>query len=577
MDRDSINLFKKRFLEYNRVRYEEIPNWSVALNSLTVDDINVLEYIPDPESKYRTVLTEVQSDKFHLTGLNQQYTKAYFGTETIAQLSDKKVYPDLYSVLNLNIAGVFFYINEEEPEFPHVVVATSFIRKWDDGLSFVREVVDTINKYTHYDLKLSECTVDLNETDSSGERLVMDVEIDNHTIWGKIKVGQIPAHYPLGTYPYEYLGKFNEFHLINKEALLNLADIADSSMDAKYQLEDPLVWLKFRYYGKTMYVPKYPILTNVSWNQLNERGMCLGKTIIKAADGQQYRLRLLNISELEEGNEWDNLIKRCVADSGMTEWEAFNYKNEMQYGYRAGITYFYSGVLTEGVTADEQRYIVGGRALVNEKVPVSPTAKQTSMTAADYYTNTTYAGWLPVLELRGCDVIDIDTIHPHWLDLRDPIPDQTYSEQTTPEGMVFSVKVTGTDFLGPEEASITVDSFSEGEIKKISVELTEVMFEGAEPYIAAHSGTTGGVKKIEYVNRSSVNTDDNILDISVDPDSQTKLVGFVYPSANLTQMVDGKMFFDNPSMGGVSYINFEYLSRPHTSLKDPVCFLAPKV
>lgn len=523
MSRDSINLFKKRFLDYNRVRYADDDNWRIALESLKVDDIRVLKYMPDPESKFRTVLTEVQSDKFNLSGLDQKYTKAYFATDIISMISDKTVYPDLISVLNLNIMGVFLYQNSEEPEFPHVVVTTNFIRRWNDGLEFIKEVLTTINDYTHYEIYQHECTFSKNEEDSSGDREVIDVDIGNHTIWGNIKVAQIPAAYPLGTYPYEYLGKFNEFHLIDKESLLNLADLPDSVMDINHRPKTPMIWLKFRYYGKIFYVPKYPILTNVSWNQLNERGMCSGKTIIRAMDGNEYRLRLLCISDADNENEWDNLIKRCVADSGMTEWEAFNYKNEMQYGYKAGITYYYSGVLTEGVTADEQRYIVGGRALVNEKSPVSPTAKQTAKTI-DSYTNITYAGWLPVLELRGVDPIQADTVHPHWVDLKDPVPEMNYADVEPNPDMVFAIRVNSIKSLNNGNVDIEVSYQDDVSVDIITVTNVTLLSEVPEPEISAQVFGEDSTQIITINKLSQPALDEGILNISIDVSADAFLI-----------------------------------------------------
>lgn len=572
MSRESINLFKERFLKYNRVRYSDVDNWRIALESLTVDDINVLKYMPDPESQYRTVLTEVQSDKFSLTGLDQRYTKAYFGTDTISKLSDKTIYPDLISILNMNVLGVFFYENQEEPEFPHVVIATSFLRKWTEGIEFINEVMSNINKYTHYDLLQSECDIQKNEEDSSGDRVVVDVVIDNHTIWGSIKVGQIPAAYPLGTYPYEYLGKFNEFHLIGKDALLTLANIVDGPMDEQYQLKTPLVWLKFRYYGRTLYVPKYPILTNVSWNLLNERGMTSGKTVITGADGQEYRLRLLNISDIDNENEWDNLIKRCVADSGMTEWEAFNYKNEMQYGYRAGITYYYSGVLTEGVTADEQRYIVGGRALVNEKSPVSPIAKQTAKTI-DSYTNITYAGWLPVLELRGVDPIISNTIHPHWIDLKDPIPEQVYADVEPDPNMVFSIRLMDTDFIGPAETDLEIVIDGESDASKLILLRTTSTSLLEDPDLSIELDGTGTVNKAILLTIKDTSTLEGFTDLSVDAKQDAFYVGYKRHTTAFASVLPPDPYVATEAEANVKFVSLKTVSKPQGSLATPYCFI----
>lgn len=528
MSRDSINLFKKRFLDYNRVRYADDDNWRIALESLNVDDIRVLKYMPDPESKFRTVLTEVQSDKFNLSGLDQKYTKAYFGTDVISLLSDKTIYPDLVSVLNLNTMGVFFYKNNEEPEFPHVIVATNFVRRWNDGLPFINEVLKTINTYTHWDIKFNECTFNKNEEDSSGDREVIDVDIDNHTIWGSIKVGQIPAAYPLGTFPYEYFGKFNEFHLIGKESLLTLADIPDSVMDEKHRPSTPLIWLKFRYFGRILYVPKYPILTDVSWDILNSKNMCGGKKIITALDGNEYRIRLLCISDKQNENEWDNLITRCIDGAELMEWEAFNYGREMQYSYSDGTIRHYSSVLTEGYDSSEPHYLVGGEGDYKKKVSVAKDKPSVGGAASDGsgVPILMHGGWLPVLELRGCDPIDGDTIHPHWMDLKDPIPEMNYADVEPGPDMVFTVRLKKFDCIGINDTDLDFDFTSDENLKTIAIKSVEIVSDVPEPSIIDFGKSSASVVGITLLTVSQVDASDISPDLEIVPVSDALYIDY---------------------------------------------------
>ncbi|UYE93541.1 virion structural protein [Shewanella phage FishSpeaker] len=552
MSRDSINLFKKRFLEYNRVRYVEEDNWRIALESLTVDDINVLEYVPDPESKYRTVLTEVQSDKFSLTGLDQKYTKAYFGTDTVSMLSDRFIYPDLVSVLNLNILGMFFYENKEEPEFPHVVIATNFLREWSEGLPFINEVLEAINTYTKYDIKMIECTFSKNEEDSSGTREVIDVDLDNHTIWGSIKVGQIPAAYPLGTYPYEYLGKFSEFHLIEKNKLLELSNIPDSPLDEQSRLETPFVWLKFRYYGKIVYIPKYPILSGVSWNTLNDRGLVGGKTIITGLDGNEYRLRLVLVND--EENEWDNLIKRCVDGSEMMEWEAFNYSNEMQYSGAQGST----AVLTEGIDSTQQNYLVGGAGMVDLITPIAKGTTQVS---------NRLVSWLPVLELRGCDPIDADSVHPHWVDLKDPIPDQYDVEYELPPDMTFAIRLKKVEYEGKNLATISVEAESPSDTAIVYPTKVSVLSEIEEPDLEPVS--VSAISIVYPLRVSEAALDEGVLDMSVSAVQDAYFISVDTLKEVPIGISEAVIDLPSETDATIKRTRISYLSEPTKTISEP--------
>lgn len=568
MSRDSINLFKKRFLDYNRVRYADDDNWRIALESLKVDDIRVLKYMPDPESKFRTVLTEVQSDKFNLSGLDQKYTKAYFATDIISMISDKTVYPDLISVLNLNIIGVFLYQNSEEPEFPHVVVTTNFIRRWNDGLEFIKEVLTTINDYTHYEIYQHECTFSKNEEDSSGDREVIDVDIGNHTIWGNIKVAQIPAAYPLGTYPYEYLGKFNEFHLIDKESLLNLADLPDSVMDINHRPKTPMIWLKFRYYGKIFYVPKYPILTDVSWDLLNSKGMCGGKRIITCLDGNQYRLRLLCISDKENENEWENLIHRCIDTSPNMEWEAFKYTTEMQYSYSDGTIRHYSSVLTEGYDSTEQLYLVGGEGNFKRKDKVSSGNKSVAGGSSDGFPILVHGGWLPVLELRSVDPIQADTVHPHWIDLKDPVPEMNYADVEPNPDMVFAIRVNSVKSLNNSNVDIEVSYQDDVSVDIITVTNVTLLSDVPEPEISAEVFGEDSTQIITINKLSQPALDEGVLNISVDVSTDAFLIDNIRAGETST-VTPGYGWIPDDNETSANFVSVVRVANPKALITSP--------
>ena len=87
-------------------------------------------------------------------------------------------------------------------------------------------------------------------------------------------------------------------------------------------------WLKFIYKGKVLYVPKKPIRSELSWNDLQQKGAVTGTTIV-TIKGRQYKVRLMKGSGVNPyrgvndapddpftiGSEYNDLMYRvCTVD-----------------------------------------------------------------------------------------------------------------------------------------------------------------------------------------------------------------------------------------------------------------------
>lgn len=487
MERDSVNLFKQRVLDYNRVRYADDVNWSIAFNSLNVDDINVLEYVPDPEDETISVVTKIASDKFSLNGIDQKYTKVPFRNEVVSKSSDLTIYPDIVTIANLATTGMFYYTNPEDETAPSVALTGVLLYNEDDGFLLLQEIVDQINTNTHYDIKLSECVITRNN--SYPELEVYDVKINGNIIYGWIQFIKIGAIYPVGTYPYEYLGKFGENYLVDKETLLTTANIFDGEFD-QYRPDTALVWLKFRYFGKIVFIPKMPILSDVSWDTLNQAKMTMGQTIIMGNDGNEYRMRLLNVDHDYGDDEFTNLLYRCVRENTLGEqWEVFDYSTEMTYGSPHSHS---ATPVTEGVDLISQRYFAGVNRLETEDLILPATTDQTYVLSANRQWGN-HGAWLPVLELRGIDPIDPNTVRAVWLDIVPVIPNTPHFTSLPNPKDVFPIKLLGV-IVDSEivEPDISLEGVTTpGEIKPLVFVSRKMITSIYEPELIMEDGSSG--------------------------------------------------------------------------------------
>lgn len=489
MERDSVNLFKQRVLDYNRVRYADDVNWSIAFNSLNVDDIKVLEYVPDPENPAIFVVTKIASDKFSLNGIDQKYTKATFDSDVISKPSDTTVYPDLLTISNLAMTGMFYYESEGPESYPLVAITGGLLYSEEDGVLLLQEIVKQINQNTYYDIKLSDCTI--TKDNSIPEVEMYDVLINGNIIFGLIKFMKIDVIYPMGTYPYEYLGKFGEHYLVEKDTLLATANIFDGEFD-QYRPDTALVWLKFRYFGKIVYIPKMPILSDVSWDILNQAKMTMGQTVIMGNDGNEYRLRLLNVDPEYGEDEFKNLLYRCVRENTMGEqWEVFDYSTEMTYGYPNSRSV---APVTEGVDIISQRYFAGVNRLETEELILPVTTNQTYVLSTDRKLGN-HGAWLPVLELRGVDPINTNTARAEWADIVPVVPNSPHFTSLPNPKDVFPIKLLGAivnadidepELIIPRESSAL-------EIKPLALKTMKSPADIDEPVISLEDGTSENI------------------------------------------------------------------------------------
>lgn len=164
-------------------------------------------------------------------------------------------------------------------------------------------------------------------------------------------------------------------------------------------------WLKFNYYGKTLYIAKKPFRYGISWNAIYLRGAVYGDDTnglyIGASavtqnrkvwlDGKQYRVRLLfgsatNPGTGTPGRELRELLDRVYADTdywpGQT-WGAYS-ADDLGFGATATANGFYNWMI-ETYNANTANRLVYKYSTAHSQIA--------------YTTANNAEAWRPVLEL----------------------------------------------------------------------------------------------------------------------------------------------------------------------------------
>lgn len=160
-------------------------------------------------------------------------------------------------------------------------------------------------------------------------------------------------------------------------------------------------WLKFSYYGKTLYIAKKPFRTNVTWADIYTAGAVYGnnsygrvysggasklQNTTVVIGGKTYRVRLIKSAATDPtattvaASELGDLVKRINSSAGGI-WPTFN---STELGFAGGPGSFTWLVETRTSNLNARLHCYG------------PTMGMTQDLAT---TRDTYYGWRPVLEL----------------------------------------------------------------------------------------------------------------------------------------------------------------------------------
>lgn len=194
-----------------------------------------------------------------------------------------------------------------------------------------------------------------------------------------------------GTLTNGYFGEINQEDLISHSDLFAMTN---TEMLGAYETSASNKWLKFAVEGKILYVSKTTLRKNLSWNDLNSRGLIDG-SFSTFIGSNKFVIRLLTGSTIVPqgqltGGEWDDTIKKVLATPNGTGDYASYQPNEL--GFDSPVTAMYSicaDTHPTSVTYAVVRGGVTGVVLLNDqKTTVS-----------------TNRGWRPVLEWVSPDEV----------------------------------------------------------------------------------------------------------------------------------------------------------------------------
>lgn len=143
-----------------------------------------------------------------------------------------------------------------------------------------------------------------------------------------------------GTLTNGYFGEVDQEDLISHS---DLFDRTNTEMLGAYETSASNKWLKFAVEGKILYVSKTTLRRNLSWNDLNSRGLIDG-SFSTFIGSNKFVIRLLTGSTIVSqgqliGGEWDDTIKKVLATPNGTGDYASYQPNELGFGSSVTATY----------------------------------------------------------------------------------------------------------------------------------------------------------------------------------------------------------------------------------------------
>ncbi|EPS55310.1 TPA: hypothetical protein ACXDAY_001112 [Clostridium botulinum] len=94
-------------------------------------------------------------------------------------------------------------------------------------------------------------------------------------------------------------------------------------------------WIHIAENNKHIYISDQVLVTDISWNYLNERNMIFGTPV--TIDGKEYKLRILTGGDLQnQNNEWDTIIRNTANITGLPKPTQEDLTNTNTYGQLDG-------------------------------------------------------------------------------------------------------------------------------------------------------------------------------------------------------------------------------------------------
>jgi hypothetical protein len=120
-----------------------------------------------------------------------------------------------------------------------------------------------------------------------------------------------------------WYGELSSAQFITASALA-----AEVGLSAGTVINDEATWLKFAHLGKTLFIPKQPLIGILSWQELADLALVYGDTEITIA-GQRYKVRLMTGGDADpaaaSGGEWNALFYPISADARVNtlQWASY--------------------------------------------------------------------------------------------------------------------------------------------------------------------------------------------------------------------------------------------------------------
>ena len=306
--KESLELFLRRFKEYNTVRFANDPATVKRINELTLADIQFSAITADPQNSPDGRVGNFTSPTRRIEGIDQRWHRVPIADREIVNVIHDPVYPALTDLVTLNKQGLYHRLDNTTVRLVAILSARA-VEKPGNLTVILKKMLD---ENTNYIIKTADI-VDITETPTG-----YTVKISNDTIIGEIDVLIQDQNRLTGNRLLGYYGEFTSTDLISGETI---AEMVGLNTAGGVLNPDP-GWLKFSVEGKQVYVAKRPIRNQVPYNSIEGLGLAKGSYLIEI-NGDQYRLRLL--SGQGTGNEWDKLMYRVHKDDPTgTYWERFS-------------------------------------------------------------------------------------------------------------------------------------------------------------------------------------------------------------------------------------------------------------